>query len=110
LRLQEEIARCKNDLTLFAWKELKDGRQSDLRGIFAVSPNEFQFCHKLRVPDEPLRQDMNFDLTNRGLRVDRNLANAGPGLLSLCFDCLELDPADEKLKWIFAKLGRCFSV
>ena len=184
LRLQEEIARSRNDMTLFAWEqdkeqdenqeedpdddgdedpdddgdeasdddgdegseqdwgessevygdecseedgdedpeesgdEQQDERQdeqqddgSQLRGIFAASPAEFRNCNKLRVPDEPFQQDVEFSLTNRGLRIDRNLISSPLVGLTLCLDCLECSPrTDGKAKWIHLYLEKVGSV
>lgn len=95
LRLQEEIARSRNDLTLFAW--LQDPGQahgSEFRGIFAASPAEFRHCRKLRVPEEHLQQDVEFSLTNRGLRIDSNVYYISDSVsdLTLALDCLDQFP------------------
>ncbi len=78
LRLQDEIARCCNDLTLFAWQQVDTSRSAQFRGIYAESPAEFVNCASLRVPKEKFTWDNEFTLTNRGLRFDRNLAVGGP--------------------------------
>lgn len=45
LRLQEEICQRVADLTLFAWKtEVDEGDGDKIRGIFALSPNEFAYA------------------------------------------------------------------
>ncbi|KAK0653118.1 heterokaryon incompatibility protein-domain-containing protein, partial [Cercophora newfieldiana] len=70
LRLQEQIARSVNDLTLFAWEQdasLKNG--ADRRGLFALTPCEFKNCNRLQVLEHPLEQEIEFTFTNRGLRI-----------------------------------------
>ncbi|KAH8880416.1 HET-domain-containing protein, partial [Thozetella sp. PMI_491] len=69
-RLQDEIARSSNDLTLFAWEQVSATRSPMFRGIYAESPAEFANCAHLRVPQEKFSLDNEFTLTNRGLRFD----------------------------------------
>ncbi|KAK4451306.1 heterokaryon incompatibility protein-domain-containing protein [Podospora aff. communis PSN243] len=98
LRLQQELARSKNDLTLFAWRQAN----SDLawyRGLFARSPSEFQHSAGLRVPPNSTLQDTEFSATNRGLRFDNHICldelymHGAPrceaDALILSLDCLE---------------------
>ena len=113
LRLQEEIARSRNDLTLFAWLQDRGPVHGPaFRGIFAASPAEFRHCHKLRVPEEPLQQDVEFSLTNRGLRIDSNIYDSDfgyPNSLMLALDCLEYSdflPAMGIWMWIHIHLTK----
>ncbi|OTB03184.1 hypothetical protein M426DRAFT_60897, partial [Hypoxylon sp. CI-4A] len=72
-RLQEEIAKSTNDLSLFAWTaELpKTGGRSEpkYRGIFAKSPREFASAHGLRSRSNNSSFDKEFTITNKGLRI-----------------------------------------
>lgn len=120
LRLQEEIARSTNDLTLFAWQQDRPTSQLNarVRGMFANSPSEFRHCDKILVLHEKLELETEFTLTNRGLRFDRNFAVAGiePGApmgsqpdhdLVMGLDCLERSERTEhEPRWIGLCLRR----
>ncbi|KAK3695839.1 heterokaryon incompatibility protein-domain-containing protein [Podospora appendiculata] len=77
IRLQKELIQSKNDLTLFAWmdeqKQWPDKHWA--HGMLATSPAQFRHCTTLKVPPGNLNtlQDLEFTLTNRGLRFDTNL-------------------------------------
>ncbi|KAK0631294.1 hypothetical protein B0T14DRAFT_532125 [Immersiella caudata] len=75
IRLQEEIARSTNDLTLFAWtQEAEDGAETIRpRGIFATSPAEFRHCNTIRAPEIAFEKNVEFSMTNQGLRIHKNL-------------------------------------
>ncbi|KAK4448506.1 heterokaryon incompatibility protein-domain-containing protein [Podospora aff. communis PSN243] len=99
LRLQEEIARSSNDLTLFVWKEQgfpSFGSNYTYRGIFAVSPAEFCGCHKFKVPDWTFDQDVSITLTNRGVCISNKVRVDETGSTLLYLDCLESPPS----KWV----------
>jgi hypothetical protein len=66
-RLQEEIIKSSNDLTIFAW----DGEKalSNLCGLFARSPAGFVKSHSID-PYERLWSNPVFTVTNKGLRFD----------------------------------------
>ncbi len=108
LRLQEEIARSRNDLTLFAWRhDLRQPHGLEFRGIFAVSPAEFRHCSQLGVSEEPLQQDVEFSLTNRGLRISSNIYDSNSSDLTLALDCLEyMDFLPTMGMWIHIYLKR----
>ncbi|KAK0622786.1 heterokaryon incompatibility protein-domain-containing protein [Immersiella caudata] len=72
-RLQEEIARQSNDLTLFAWEQ-DETDQHQYRAIFAKSPREFHNCSNLRALPPRFYAANEFSLTNRGLRIATNLS------------------------------------
>ncbi|KAH8628586.1 hypothetical protein IG631_15843 [Alternaria alternata] len=63
-RLQEEIIKRHNDLSIFAWMGTPSHNPSDLVGIFASSPVGFARCPDLG-PHKSLTAE--FALTNRGL-------------------------------------------
>ncbi|KAF6815723.1 HET domain-containing protein [Colletotrichum sojae] len=80
-RLQEEIARETNDLSLFAWRAplIGGGGAQLFRGIFARSPAEFSTCSDLRrssTGNEPQRE---FTLTNKNVRVETKLYKHAQG-------------------------------
>ncbi|KAK3400346.1 heterokaryon incompatibility protein-domain-containing protein [Sordaria brevicollis] len=70
-RLQEEIVRRTNDVSIFAWQS----RDSSIwRGIFANTPDEFELLSGLQ-DGLTLRDGSEFFLTNKGLRIDLELAS-----------------------------------
>ncbi|KAE9366482.1 hypothetical protein N431DRAFT_561914 [Stipitochalara longipes BDJ] len=66
-RLQEEIIKRNNDLTIFAWNE--DNTAGRLSGLFALSPQGFSQSHDIK-PYHPMWSDPVFALTNKGIRID----------------------------------------
>ena len=66
IRLQEEIVRNSNDLTVFAWQ----AKEPSVRGIFARSPSEF--THAKGILSWPLINP-EYAVTNRGLRIETHL-------------------------------------
>ncbi|KAI1361230.1 HET domain protein [Xylaria arbuscula] len=74
LRLQEQIVKETNDLSIFAWKAIPAESQK-YRGIFARSPAEFRDCHALRLIDDPVFSP-EFTLSNKGLRITTDLVSA----------------------------------
>lgn len=63
-RLQEEIIKRHNDLSIFAWTSTPSHNSNGLVGTFASSPTEFAECPDLE-PHKSLTAE--FALTNRGL-------------------------------------------
>jgi len=114
LRLQQELARSQNDLTLFAW-QAKSWSRSLTRGVFAESPSEFAHCAQFRTPRDQAAGETEFILTNRGLRFDRNLCQplhsadtvGMPNRLILGLDCLEKSTRTlNKPRWVAVDLIR----
>lgn len=114
IRLQEEIAKTSNDLTLFAWRQSSvDSLLYRYSGIFAHSPQEFNCCAYLRTQATRFDVESEFTLTNRGLRVEQNLFRPPEPLqgaehhlnddetLVLSLDCMECSKrTDFKPKWV----------
>lgn len=78
LRLQEEICRMTNDLSLFAWKASPPAgaeqrqQQQMFRGIFARSASEFAHCNRLHAAQSKGFTG-EFSITNKGLRFEQRL-------------------------------------
>ncbi|KAK4450839.1 heterokaryon incompatibility protein-domain-containing protein [Podospora aff. communis PSN243] len=115
-RLQEEIARQSNDLTLFAWEQ-DETDQHQYRAIFAKSPREFRNCSNLRALPPRFYAANEFSLTNRGLRIATNLSIWYPPHVSrraskdeyllLGLDCLECSHRTNFTpQWVAVKLER----
>ena len=93
IRLQEEIVKETNDLSLFAWQAVKTKKHDcgqpmgpKYRGIFASSPAEFA-----NAGDIVLRSDRKFNeefvMTNKGLRINTRLAGCSYGGYVLSLNC-----------------------
>lgn len=67
LRLQEEIIKRSNDLTILAWNRGPD--EPPYGGVLALSPAGFANSNNI-VPISRARSDPVFAITNRGLRFD----------------------------------------
>ncbi|EXF76462.1 hypothetical protein CFIO01_10108 [Colletotrichum fioriniae PJ7] len=74
-RLQEEISRETNDLSLFAWKGPPQGTVGSQmsRGIFARSPSEFGSCSTMQRSGTRQDSQSEFTLTNKGVRFETKL-------------------------------------
>lgn len=75
-RLQEEIIRRSNDFSIFYWCTLEN---TCWRGMLANSPDEFKCTAKIEN-EAALRSGPEYSLTNKGLRIDLDLALVGPNL------------------------------
>ncbi|KAF4820430.1 Vegetative incompatibility protein HET-E-1 [Colletotrichum siamense] len=74
-RLQEEIARETNDLSLFAWRACPptEGKTQRFRGLFATSPSEFSSCATITKSVARHDTQQEFSLTNKGVRIQTKL-------------------------------------
>lgn len=102
LRLQEEIAKSTNDLTLFAWTS-QDGAGmdrrpthrnqpgKDLRGILAHSPTEFLGCGRLNISRDRVAMVKDFAMTNNGLRIETTLGSSPDKEYIFALDCVDDD-------------------
>lgn len=93
LRLQEEIAKETNDLTLFAWQAVKSNEEDSsqsasqkYRGILAKSPAEFANLNDV-VPRSDHKFNEEFVMTNKGLRISAELAKGSGGDYILSLNC-----------------------
>ncbi|KAK1751421.1 hypothetical protein QBC47DRAFT_391764 [Echria macrotheca] len=74
IRLQEEIIKESNDLSLFAWTTKVTSQKH--WGILALSPKDFASCSDIELWDDPMYND-EFAVTSKGVRVT---ATAGRSL------------------------------
>lgn len=129
LRLQEEIAKQSNDLSLFAWTPHPDrnghpGRmyeRQEYRGILARSLSEFSNCHNLVMCQNQMAPMKEFVMSNNGcLRIETPptwLAH-NPDIFLFSLDCsdgtTDIDGRENRLG-IYLKrkdtgyVRRCFS-
>jgi hypothetical protein len=95
VRLQEEIARQTNDLTLFAWRQIEATPQQ-YRGILAQSPDEFAHAWSI-VPTSDRRFNEEFSMTNKGLRIKADPSQSGRGDYFLGLGCSYQNEPDEQI-------------
>lgn len=99
LRLQEEIAKSTNDLTLFAWTSQNESgvdrrpthssqQGKDLRGILAQSPSEFVDCGRLKIIRERVAPIKEFAMTNNGFRIETVLGSSPDKEYVFALDCV----------------------
>ncbi|KAI5364368.1 hypothetical protein J4E82_011519 [Alternaria postmessia] len=94
IRLQEEIIRDRNDLSLFAWRA-KDS--STHRGILARSPDELVGLSNLQL-EQDIKFNPDFAMSNKGLRINTFLKLAGdrfPGEVIMPLHCYTEKPMGE---------------
>ncbi|KAI0474737.1 heterokaryon incompatibility protein-domain-containing protein [Xylaria cf. heliscus] len=66
-RLQEEIIKSSNDLSIFAWYDVDD--QYEHRGILADSPQVFRHFRSGMVGNASFEAKKGYHITNKGLRI-----------------------------------------
>ncbi|KAG8158545.1 hypothetical protein KVR01_011667 [Diaporthe batatas] len=76
IRLQEEIAKETNDLSLFAWTSKEENDSEGFRGMFARSPAEFADCRNIVRWADFLAPRPEFVITNHGVRLETSLGLA----------------------------------
>lgn len=103
IRLQEEIAKETNDLTLFAWQAVKTNEEDSgrpasqkYRGILAKSPAEFANSGDV-VPRSDHKFNEEFVMTNKGLRITAALAKGSSGDYILSLNCSRQGQLDEDI-------------
>lgn len=103
IRLQEEIAKETNDLTLFAWQAVKTNEEDSgrpasqkYRGILAKSPAEFANSGDV-VPRSDHKFNEEFVMTNKGLRITADLAKGSSGDYILSLNCSRRGQLDENI-------------
>ncbi|TGJ84854.1 hypothetical protein E0Z10_g3915 [Xylaria hypoxylon] len=71
-RLQEEIMKSSNDLTILAWKKKGETLPWDRYGILAQSPKVFSDSKDI-VLSQDLMYNPDFSITNKGIRITVDL-------------------------------------
>ncbi|RYO84341.1 hypothetical protein DL762_005704 [Monosporascus cannonballus] len=84
IRLQEEIAKETNDLSLFAWKTTSTDQM--YHGVFASSPAEFRDSGSI-TPVSSTAFNPDFTITNKGLRLTNSLHPGQDGTYLLDLNC-----------------------
>ena len=78
IRLQEEIIKRSDDMSIFAWTD-PEAHFSCYRGLFAESPKNFAPCHDMEWT-RPERSSP-FDLTNKGVKLQAEVGKRQKALL-----------------------------
>jgi hypothetical protein len=94
IRLEQEVAKETNDMSLFAWQQqshtgmtAKGASTQIFRGIFAESPDEFSKCDKINKDyGSPFQFSGAFTMTNNGLFIETPLGSGSQEdfILNLC--------------------------
>ncbi|KAK3070151.1 hypothetical protein LTR53_010959 [Teratosphaeriaceae sp. CCFEE 6253] len=70
VRLQEEIIRSSNDLSIFAWQSVDEALAIEKHQLLAPSPDSFDDALSRKFVKEPRAQEAaRYALTNRGLEI-----------------------------------------
>lgn len=90
LRLQEEIAREKNDPSLFAWRAASPGQTHF--GMFASTPADFGSSGLVHLINDPMFST-EFLISNKGLRIDdADLFPVNDRIFFMDINCVDLPP------------------
>ncbi|EXJ76639.1 uncharacterized protein A1O5_01147 [Cladophialophora psammophila CBS 110553] len=103
LRLQEEILKEHNDLSLFAWQNTSG--KSLYRGIFAESPSEFSDCVDLKAPHERQSLGNEVSVTSNGLRADGVFLPGQDDCCILDLGCCRIGPSSDP-EWLYVRLQK----
>lgn len=86
-RLQEEIMKDSNDLTLFAWQASPNSPQaSEYRGVLARDPSEFAGAFEFK-PVADLKFNPEFSMSNKGMRIHTSLHRAQSDRVVMSLNC-----------------------
>lgn len=87
VRLQEEIMKDSNDLTLFAWQaSSNEPRLTEYRGILAHHPSEFARAYEFQ-PTADLKFNPEFTMSNKGVRIQTSLHRAQSDRVVMSLNC-----------------------
>ncbi|KAJ6443007.1 HET domain-containingprotein [Purpureocillium lavendulum] len=93
LRLQEELARASNDLSLFAWRRKTPDHQ--YAGVFATSPVDFADSRSIELAGDTV-YNPEYSLTNKGLHMSANLFSGKDGTYLMKLNCNETTASGER--------------
>jgi len=99
-RLQEEIAKESNDLSLFAWTARRSP-DTFFTGLLASSPAEFAGFGTIVRYRDYLDPNPEYQLTNNGVRMQTGLGLEESGKYVLKLDCgIPGKAADDPVQWL----------
>ncbi|KAI1207867.1 HET-domain-containing protein [Annulohypoxylon truncatum] len=119
IRLQEEILKNTDDLSLFAWTAQSEDESGNgqpilpdrywlgIRGVLAQSPSEFSGCGNLEHINDSSVDIGEFSMTNKGLRIQvvPGTAEEGDSFLTMPLSCT-MSPADKNKQEIAIQLQK----
>lgn len=108
VRLQEEIAKETNDLSLFVWTSKEDEGPEGFRGMFAKSPAEFANCQDVVRWVDFLAPRPEFVMTNHGVRLETSLGLEGKKHIVLDLGCCSDTVKGERLGIYLHQTGSRF--
>lgn len=108
IRLQEEIAKDTNDLSLFAWMSKEEHGPERFRGLFARSPGEFAHCRNILRWSDHLAPRPEFVITNNGVRLETRLGLADDNEFVLDLGCCDMTVWEERLGIYLQQAGSKF--
>lgn len=108
IRLQEEIAKETNDLSLFAWTSKETQNTEGFRGMFARSPAEFADCRNVVRWTDFLAPRPEFVITNHGVRLETSLGLAENKQFVLDLGCCSSAVRGERLGIYLHQTGSRF--
>ncbi len=106
IRLQEEIVKETNDMTLFAWETTANNQSGPLQhhGLFANSPADFAYSHDI-MQGLDLMFNEEFSMTNKGLRIRTKLGCGPFGDPILSLNCYRQRDSMKKVGVLLAYVG-----
>lgn len=108
IRLQEEIIKKCNDLSILAWQSTRHTMPWDCTGILASSPQEFSNSRDI-VRSQDLIYNPEFTMTNKGLRITAPLSESRSSgfepILILSLHCHREDRPEEALGIYLRNVG-----
>lgn len=108
IRLQEEIAKDTNDLSLFAWTSNDEPEAESFRGLFARSPREFAHCRNILRWSDHLAPRPEFVITNNGVRLETSLGLADDNEFVLDLGCCDMTGFEQRLGIYLHQAGSRF--
>lgn len=108
IRLQEEIAKETNDLSLFAWTSQEEHGSESFRGLFARSPAEFAHCRNILRWSDFLAPRPEFVITNNGIRLETSLGLAQDDEFVMDLGCCDMTVWEERLGIYLHQAGSKF--
>ncbi|KAK5629127.1 hypothetical protein RRF57_004842 [Xylaria bambusicola] len=83
IRLQEEIVKTNNDLSLFAWRSANSPLEP-YRGVFAQRPGDFQNSGGIILANSII-YNSEFTMSNKGVKIEMNLSYSNKRSLHVLF-------------------------
>ncbi|UKZ73057.1 hypothetical protein TrVFT333_000697 [Trichoderma virens FT-333] len=103
LRLQEEIAKEKNDPSLFAWRTAlssssssSGGQKQTHHGMFASTPAEFGNSGSIHLINDPMFST-EYLISNKGLRIDSDLFPVSDRIFFMDMNCVDVSTASSSI-------------